>query len=81
MTNRDPKALQDKISRAEVHLAGLDVSPEFLACENGTVNLETGEFFWNWWDAEHMLTRCCPTPSNTVTDIAMADTAGSSIAE
>ena len=38
----------------------LDVSPEFLACANGTINLETGEFMDACWNPEHMLTRCCP---------------------
>jgi putative DNA primase/helicase len=38
----------------------LDMSPEFLACANGTINLETGEFLDAHWNPEHMLTRCCP---------------------
>jgi len=38
----------------------LDAAPEFLACANGTVSLETGEFQEGHWDPAHVLTRCCP---------------------
>jgi putative DNA primase/helicase len=52
--------LAESEERTSTTVDDLDAKPEQLACANGTINLETGEFKEGFWDAAHMLTRCCP---------------------